>query len=122
MLRVEMFDISADDPQRAIRFYEQVFGWQIRKWQGPMDYWLIKTGEDAEPGVNAGLARRENPSQFITPFISVPSVDDYAAKVVAGGGTIIQPKMAIPGIGYLAAFQDTEGNTLGMMEKDESAR
>ena len=122
MLRVEMFDISADDPQRAIRFYEQVFGWRISKWEGPMDYWLVKTGADSEPGVNAGLAKRENPSQFITPFISVPSVDDYTARVTAGGGTIIQPKMAIPGIGYLVAFRDTEGNTLGMMQKDESAR
>ena len=122
MLRIEMFDISADDPQRAIRFYETVFGWQIKKWEGPMDYWLIKTGDESEAGVNAGLAKRENPSQFITPFISVPSVDEYVAKVASGGGTIVQPKMTIPGIGYLVAFRDTEGNTLGMMEKDESAR
>ncbi len=122
MLRVEMFDISADDPQRAIRFYEAVFGWRVSKWQGPIDYWLVKTGEDSEPGVNAGLAKRANPSQFITPFIGVPSVDEYAAKVVAGGGAIVQPKMAIPGIGYLVGIRDTEGNTLGMLEKDESAK
>ncbi len=122
MLRVEMIDISADDPQRAIQFYEEVFGWQIRKWEGPTDYWLIKTGADTETGVNAGLAKREKSSQYITPFISVPSVDEYAAKVVAGGGTIIQPKTVIAGIGYLISFRDTEGNTLGMMEKDESAR
>lgn len=122
MLRIEMFDIAADDPQRAIRFYEKVFGWKIRKWDGPMDYWLITTGAESEPGVNAGLAKREDPSQFVTPFISVPSVDDYVARVVAGGGTITQPKMTIPGIGYLAAFRDTEGNTVGMLEKDESAR
>jgi len=117
-----MIDISADDPQRAIRFYENVFGWRITKWNGPMDYWLITTGEESEPGINAGLAKRENPGQFSTPFIGVRSVDEYAAKVELGGGTIIQPKMAIPGIGYLIAFRDTEGNTLGMIEKDESAR
>jgi hypothetical protein len=117
-----MIDIAADDPPRAIRFYERVFGWRIRKWEGPTDYWLIQTGDVSAPGINAGLAKRDNPSQFVTPFISVPSVDEYAARVQASGGTIIQPKMAIPGIGYLAAFRDTEGNTVGMLEKDEAVR
>lgn len=88
MFRVEMIDIAADEPPRAIRFYEQVFGWRIRKWEGPTDYWLIQTGDDPAPGINAGLAKSDDPGQFITPFISVPSVDEYAAKVVAGGGTI----------------------------------
>lgn len=121
MLRVEMIDIAADDPPRAIRFYERVFGWRIRKWEGPTDYWLIQTGDDAAPGINAGLAKRDDPSQFVTPFVSVPSLDEYVARVVASGGTIIQPKMTIPGVGYLAAFRDTEGNTVGMLEKDEAA-
>jgi len=37
MPRVIHFDLPADDPERAIRFYETVFGWQIRKWEGPME-------------------------------------------------------------------------------------
>ena len=107
MPRVIHFDISADEPERAIRFYRDVFGWRIEKWTGPFDYWLIKTGEPNQPGIDGGLARREHPWESITNIIDVTSVDEIAAKIVANGGRIIQPRHAIPGVGYLASCQDT---------------
>ena len=53
MKRIVHFDISADDPERAIKFYTNVFGWSIQKWDGPMDYWLVTTGPKDEPGIDA---------------------------------------------------------------------
>jgi uncharacterized protein len=32
------------------------------------------------------------------------------------------PKMPIPGVGWLAYIKDTEGNILGMMQPDPSAK
>ena len=122
MPRVVHFDVSADDVERAIRFYEDVFGWKIEKWSGPFDYWLVKTGESSEPGIDGGLAKRENPSDSITNIIDVPSVDEFSTKIAANGGKIVQPKMAIPGVGYLVTFKDTEGNMFSIMENDESAQ
>ena len=52
------FEIHAADPQRAIRFYTQLFGWTFTKWESPMDYWLIKTGERVRPASTAGLLPR----------------------------------------------------------------
>ena len=46
MSRVIWFEIPADDPGRAAKFYEDVFGWKVEKWDGPFDYWLVTTGED----------------------------------------------------------------------------
>ena len=57
MPRVIHFEIHADDPERAVRFYREIFGWEINKWPGPHDYWLIKTGANA-PGIDGGLMRR----------------------------------------------------------------
>ena len=121
MPRLTFIDNAADDPQRAIKFCEDVFGWKVEKWEGPIDYWLIKTGDPSEPGVDAGIARRESPSQFMTPVIDVPSADAFATRVTASGGTIIQPKMTVPGVGYLVSCKDTEGNTFSIMQSDESA-
>lgn len=118
MLRVVYFDLSADEPERAIKFYRKVFGWKIEKWEGPFDYWLIRTGELDKPGIDGGLAKRQRPSDSITNFIDVPSVDEFAAKIEASGGQIIQPKMSIPGIGYIVIFKDTEGNVAGIIEPD----
>ena len=38
MARVVHFEISADDPQRAVDFYARVFDWRSEKWDGPQDY------------------------------------------------------------------------------------
>jgi hypothetical protein len=122
MPRVIHFDISADDPERALRFYRDVFGWKAEKWKGPFDYWLIKTGEPDQPGIDGGLAKRDQPWESITNIIDVTSVDEIAARIVANGGLIIQPRHAIPGVGYLVACKDTEGNVFGVMQMDESAK
>ena len=47
------FEIPAEKPERAIKFYEKVFGWKFERWNGPMEYWNISTG-DSQPGINGG--------------------------------------------------------------------
>jgi predicted enzyme related to lactoylglutathione lyase len=121
MPRVNYFDMNVDDPDRAMKFYSGVFGWKFEKWKGPFDYWLAMTGDKNEPGVNGGLAKREDPAAHIVNFIDVPSIDDYTEKITANGGKILQPKQAIPGVGYVAIFQDTENNLFGIMQVDLSA-
>jgi predicted enzyme related to lactoylglutathione lyase len=37
------FEIPADDPERVAGFYRNVLGWEIQKWEGSMDYWLISS-------------------------------------------------------------------------------
>jgi predicted enzyme related to lactoylglutathione lyase len=115
------FDIAADDPQRAIGFYTDAFGWRFHQWDGPMEYWLVATGSDDEPGIDGGLARRRDGDQPITATIDVASLDEYVGRIEAAGGTILQPKSPVPGVGWLAMFADTEGNVFGLMEADETA-
>ncbi len=89
-----------------------------------MDYWLISTGQEEEPGIDGGLAKKgDSPfEQAVTNTIDVPSVDAAIKKVKANGGAILMPKSAVPGVGWMAYFKDTEGNIFGMMESDESAK
>jgi len=122
MPRVVHFEIHADDPERAVKFYQDVFGWEIVKWEGPQDYWLITTGPDDDPGINGGLMKRSDPSASTWNTVEVPSVDEFTAKVVESGGKVVMPKTAIPGVGYQAYCQDTEGNVFGLHETDESAQ
>lgn len=119
MPRPVHFDITADDLERAAAFYESAFGWSFTKWDGPMQYWLASTGEG--PGIDGGLGPRQEGGQAVVITLDVPSVDEYAARVSAAGGTILQPKSPIPGVGWFALFADTEGTAWGLMEADESA-
>jgi len=126
MPRIVHFEIHADDPERAIGFYEALFGWEISRW-GEMDYWLIRTGEGT-PGIDGGLLRRQGPpptdGQAVTSYActaDVPSIDEYVEKIKANGGTIALPKMPIPTVGWLAYGKDTEGNLFGIMQPDPNA-
>jgi predicted enzyme related to lactoylglutathione lyase len=122
MPRVIHFEIPADDPERAIKFYTDVFGWQIQGWGGPVDYWLVTTGEKGQSGIDGAIMKRTDAQGSTTNTIEVPDVDEFCQKVVAGGGAVVMSKRAIPGVGYMAYCKDTEGNKFGIMQADPSAQ
>ncbi len=122
MPRVVHFEIDAKKPDRAVSFYQKVFDWKIEKWKGPVDYWLITTGNAKEPGIDGGLSKRTEDKPSAVNTIDVPSVDKFAKKILENGGKIVRPKMAVPGVGWMVYFEDPEGNVWGLMESDESAR
>ena len=114
------FEITAEDPDRAEKFYKKTFDWNIDESEDPSDYRLISTGQD-EVGLDGGLCKRNNPEENILITISVDSVDDYMKRIEGNGGEIVNPKKAIPGVGYHATCRDTEGNLFDIMQKDEEA-
>jgi uncharacterized protein len=124
MPRITHFEIPVEDTDRAEKFYNGVFGWQFTKWDAGEagSYWLIQTGEEGTPGINGGMMARKHPDQPVTNVIDVPSVDEYCDRVTAAGGQIVVPKMAVPGVGWLAYFKDLDGNITGMMQNDPSAK
>ena len=126
MPRVVHFEIHAADPERAVNFYQTLFGWTFQKWEGPMDYWLIITGPDDQPGINGGLVRRQGEidGQAVIAYVCTVDVADVDASVKSAidhGGQIALPKMPVPGMGWLAYCKDTEGNIFGMMQNDPNA-
>jgi predicted enzyme related to lactoylglutathione lyase len=121
MPRVIHFEIPAENPERAVKFYEEAFGWKINKWDGPVDYWIATTGEEDEPGIDGAIKDRAH-EQGTVNTIGVPSIEQFLHKVLDAGGTVVQDKMAIPGVGYHAYCSDTEGNIFGVMQDDPSAQ
>jgi predicted enzyme related to lactoylglutathione lyase len=132
MNRVVHFEIHATNPERAARFYSEVFGWDINEWTVPgveasaeNRYWLVGTGPRDAQGIDGGLMVRRGPppadGQPVNAYIctiQVASLDEYTDKAVAAGASVALPKMPIKGVGWLAYFKDTEGNLFGMMETE----
>jgi predicted enzyme related to lactoylglutathione lyase len=124
MPRVVHFEIYTDNPEAVRPFYQDVFGWKFQKFEGgPMEYWLVTTGDDKEPGINGGLIRpRQGQSPGTLNTIGVASLDASIKKVEDRGGKICVAKMAIPGVGWLAYAEDPAGNVFGMIEPHTEAR
>ena len=115
------FEIPVDDIERARKFYSELFGWDIKDAGMPgVEYFSVMTA--GEHPVHGGMMKRQLPQQQISNYIDIPSVDDYAAKVVALGGSILAPKSPVPGMGYFAVCMDTEGNVFGIWEENKEAQ
>lgn len=129
--RVAHFEIHADNPERAVKFYSEIFGWKITKWEGgQMEYWMVETGPREEAGgINGGLVRRMGPAPAndapVHGYVCTMVVDNYdemEKKILAGGGTLALAKMALVGMAWQGYYKDTEGNIFGIHQPDENAK
>jgi predicted enzyme related to lactoylglutathione lyase len=122
MPRVVHFEITANDPEKVVAFYQEVFGWKITKYPGPQDYWLVTTGEPGTPGIDGGIFR---PNEIFTATVNTIDVEDLdaaAEKVRAAGGQTVTPRSTIPGVGYQIYCKDVEGTLFGLHQADPQAK
>lgn len=118
---VGWFEIPVSDMDRAIAFYEAVFGFEISRQQmGPVDMgWfpsaeagtgapgsLVCYPDDYKPSVDGVLI-------YFTAHSGDLSVE--LGRVEAAGGEVVQPKTLITEeIGYMAIAIDSEGNRIAL--------
>jgi uncharacterized protein len=120
------FDLTVADPGRARSFFERVLGWQFEQFDMPYEYYRIKAGSEAEPGIDGGIgAIADAPLSGGRPLtqvtVPVPNLDEVLASVVAAGGTVVEPRTPIPGIGWYATCAEPGGLKFGVIQADPSA-
>lgn len=122
MGRVIHFEIHADDPERAVGFYSELFGWEVTRW-GEEEYWLAATGPEGEAGINGAFLKRRGdrpevgaPTVGAVITVQVDDIDAALAKASELGGQLAVAKMDIPGVGTVAYVIDTEANVVGMLQ------
>lgn len=125
MNTIGYFEIQADEPDRAISFYNQVFGWKFSKQGGlPIDYWMIETADDLRGGLLKRPVKAPAEGTGTNAFVCsmwVASFDETATKIMAAGGKVAMEKFAVPGKCWQGYFLDAEGNVFGIFEADENA-
>jgi len=124
MNKVVHFEIPFDNEERAKKFYQDTFGWQIFKVP-EMDYSMVTTVETDQqtmipktPGaINGGLMKRD-PATGVHPVIviDVQDLDTHLKRIENAGGKVVMPKMDIGDFGVYARVSDTEGNIIGVWQ------
>jgi len=121
--RVVYFEIHAENMQRAVTFYTALFGWRFKRWDGPINYWMIMTGDPKVPGIDGGLVERhgsspdeDTPVSAYVCTVDVDDIDAVLARVIMEGGSVAAPKAEFPGVGFLAYCKDPEGNIFGILQ------
>jgi uncharacterized protein len=122
------FAIHADDLERARKFYGSVFGWTFQGFGAPTtDFCQIK---DAAGNLLAPLGAMQSRKFNSAPqpviglecSFAVQDVDAIARAIERNGGKIVMPKSAIPGVGWVVKFIDTEGNLVCAVQYDARAK
>jgi uncharacterized protein len=110
-------EIPADDPRRAQKFYEGLFGWSFTEMPGFDDYSLYLTAAGRD-GVGGAIGKRDvSAGHTIRNYILVDSLDDAVAKAESLGGRVIAPKAEVPTQGWYAVLNDTEGNEFALWQQ-----
>ena len=121
------FDFTVSNLTQAKTFFERVLNWRFDRFPMPYEYYRIQTGSEDEPGIDGGIgAIADTPTSGGKPLtqvtIPVPNLDECLARVKEQGGTIIEPKMPVPGIGWFAACAEPGGLLFGIIEADPDAK
>jgi uncharacterized protein len=120
------FDLTVRDLSAARRFFEAALGWRFERFPMPYEYYRIQAGPEGEPGIDGGIGALADtavtggqPSTTLTAPVS--DLDAALARVTQAGGSVIEPRMAIPGIGWYATCAEPGGLRFGLIQLDDPA-
>ena len=112
MFNPDDLKLMVKDVNRAKSFYKNVFHWHEDEFTPDNNFITF----DIETNENLNL--HNSRSQQTVDIINVADIDYLLQCVKRNGGSISVPKIYIPSVGFLAYFVDTEGNVIGIVEKE----
>jgi predicted enzyme related to lactoylglutathione lyase len=121
MNRFTHFELVTTDLEKTAAFYREVFGWQVDKWEGPVEYWLVTSGDPSTPGINGGLMHASPEMTGTINTVETDDIDAVLAKALANGAEVVMPKDVIPSVGYQAYIKDNCGIVVGLHQADPKA-
>jgi len=110
-------EIHSNAPEKTKAFLKDVFDWKFQDMP-EMNYSTFEA--PSAPG--GGLQKAENLPAGVLDYILSKDIDGTVKKIQSSGGSIVTPKMAIPGMGFFAVFQDPTGITLALYEPQAAPR
>jgi len=117
---VNWFEIPAKDISRATKFYQNIFGveLQLNEMANTKMAWFPMAQNS--PGAGGTLIKGDGykPSTSGTlVYFSVDDIESTLKKITAEGGKTLEPKSSIGEHGFIALFEDSEGNRIGLHSK-----
>ena len=111
-------EIPADDPERAKRFYGELFGWDFAPETPGFEGYHVFVTAAGEEGTGGAIGKRgQMAPEKLRTYVNVDSIDDTVAKVGDLGGSVTEQKAEVPGQGWYAVLTDSEGNEIALWER-----
>jgi predicted enzyme related to lactoylglutathione lyase len=114
---VYWFELPALDLDRAKKFYEEVFGFEMRLQNNAGYEMLWFPSKDNSAGASGALIKGMGYTPSLegsTVYISTDKIDEIIVNIGNAGGKIHVSKKDIGEYGYISIFEDSEGNRVGL--------
>ena len=116
MSKIVHFEIPADDTGRAREFWGSLFGLQFQAYEGPVEYHMFQNDDQT----GGGIYPRQQGEQGLVSYFGTDDIDAMTQRIKELGGKA-EAKQPVPGMGWYARAEDTEGNSFSLWQSDESA-
>jgi uncharacterized protein len=113
---VVRFEIGAAEHQPLVRFYGELFGWDLQAVSE--GYTVVDTR--GGQGINGGIGRSNSGEPWATFYVEVDDLQAALDRVEALGGRTVVPVIELPGMAF-AMFGDPDGLLVGLMRSGASA-
>ena len=112
---VAFFEVISTEPERAQKFYGELFGWQVVAPPEMGGFALVDTGT-GEGAVGGGIGSSQGPGDTgVKVYMRVDDLQAYLTRAEQLGGTPLVPPTDLPGdYGRIAIFADPDGNPVGL--------
>jgi predicted enzyme related to lactoylglutathione lyase len=109
------FEVPADDTNRALGFYNGLFGWSFQDFEGPIEYHLTRVSARTRGALHRADQGGGIPGIYV--YFATEDIGEGVRRVRELGGAAEEPG-AVPGMGWYARCADTEGNQFGLWQDD----
>lgn len=114
---VVYFEIPVQDMDRAIEFYQTVFGFSFEREIIDSNEMALFPFSEGQSGITGALAKGEiykPTSDGVLIYFRVESIDETLSKALEKGGKELYPKTSNGDLGFVAEFEDLEGNRIAL--------
>lgn len=114
---VGYFEIPVQDLDRAIRFYEAVFGYKFTRTAIDGNEMALFPATENSPGITGALAKGPTYVPSLNGslvYFDTLDLDGLLTRAQAQGAKVLYPKTSIGELGFVAEIQDSEGNRIGL--------
>jgi predicted enzyme related to lactoylglutathione lyase len=115
------FEIPVNDIDRSIQFYQTVFNFEFSKEIIDNNEMALFPFAEENSGISGALAKGEiyRPTKDgVLIYFKTENIDETLTLATTSGGQILYPKTD-NGIGFVAEFEDTEGNRIALFQAKE---
>ncbi len=112
--KVVHFEILGNDPESLQNFYGSIFDWEIDT-NNLIGYGIVKS--NGEGSIGGGIGKTDGGAPpHATFYIEVDNIQAHLDRITEMGGKVVMPETEVPNMVTFALFQDTEGNTVGLVK------